>query len=68
MVTLRMPVGLIAELDQIAQETSRSRSKTIILLLRRAIESYREDGYLLDTRPKQPIAAESTSPKQGKAS
>ncbi|MGA9773219.1 MAG: hypothetical protein WBV94_29580 [Blastocatellia bacterium] len=51
-VTSRMPNSLIAEIMAIAKETSRSRSKVIVLLLKRGIEAYRSDGVLVDTRPK----------------
>jgi len=49
-ITLRMPDDLIEQLEQIKRETSRSRSKVIILLLKRGIDAYRSDGVLLDTR------------------
>jgi hypothetical protein len=54
-VTSRMPGSLIQELEAIAKETSRSRSKVIVLLLKRGIEAYRDDGILVDTRPRTSI-------------
>jgi hypothetical protein len=49
-ITSRMPGSLVKEIQDIADETSRSRSKTIVLLLRKGIESYREDGILGERR------------------
>jgi predicted DNA-binding protein len=49
-ISFRFPLSLIEELDAIAKETSRSRNKVTVLLLRRGIEVYQNEGILLDTR------------------
>lgn len=53
-VGLRISVELKRRIVEIAEETHRSMSQAIILLLGRGIEIYEEDGYLIDTkaRPK----------------
>lgn len=49
-ITSRLPKSLIAELEAIAEDVHRSRSKTLALLLKRGIEVFRQDGLLIDTR------------------
>jgi hypothetical protein len=49
-VTFRLPKELRDEIRQIADETRRSLSNTLELLLMRGIEAYKQDGILLDTR------------------
>ena len=45
-ITSRMPNGLVEEIQGIADDTRRSRSKTIVLLLEKGIAAYRLDGVL----------------------
>src|SRR5437868_6346947 len=61
-ITSRMPNGLVDEVQAIADETSRSRSKTIVLLLKKGIEAYRKDGVLGEKRA-LPNSAEEKLPK-----
>lgn len=67
--SVRLPKELKDEIQRIAQETRRTLSSTIELLLMKGVEAYREDGYLLDTRPRQPEAGtEPAFSKRRKAS
>jgi hypothetical protein len=59
-VTFRLPKELRDEIRQIADETRRSLSNTLELLLMRGIEAYKQDGILLDTRTS--VKAESEAP------
>jgi hypothetical protein len=62
LVSSRMPASLADEIQSIADETGRSRSKAIVLLLKRGIEAYRKDGILGDFRA-FPMSAEEKSRK-----
>lgn len=59
-ITFRLPKELRDEIHQVANETRRSLSNTLELLLMRAIAAYREDGILLDTRSSAPSARPKT--------
>lgn len=52
-VTFRIPSDLKRRVVEIGEETHRSMSQAFILLLSRGIEAYEEDGFLVDTKPKQ---------------
>lgn len=59
--TLRLPSELKNEIAEIAEKQMRSTSMVFILLLRRGIELYRQDGMLLETQPK-PSPQEKAAP------
>lgn len=50
--TLRLPSELKKEVTEIAEEQARSTSMAFILLLRRGIDAYRQDGMLLEIKSK----------------
>ncbi len=49
-ITVRIPYELKQRLQDVANETQRSLSKALILLLERGLEAYESDGLLLDLR------------------
>ena len=50
---------------EVAEETQRSMSQAFILLLARGIEVYRQDGFLVDTKPKPKLeSGEEESPEE----
>lgn len=60
-VSIRMPASLETEISGIAREEQRSRNTTILLLLRKGIESYRVDFSLLNKSATAPSPAASNT-------
>jgi len=51
-LTLRISRRLKAEVESVADETQRSLNNAAELLLEKGLEAYRQEGFLVDTRPK----------------
>ena len=64
--TLRLPSELKIEVSEIAEAEARSTSMVFILLLRRGIDAYRQDGILLETKAKQKTSEKSEQPGAAK--
>jgi metal-responsive CopG/Arc/MetJ family transcriptional regulator len=43
-ISVRMPLDMVGEIEQIATDTGRSRNETMVLLLRYALEAHWKDS------------------------